>query len=857
MSFPQEVSAWNQDLTRWRLRLWRGSDNVDLANGALQHLPEFDLQLKDRMIVGRGEVIADGPAVAAFPWDTDAGAPTWAALDLEDGEALREIFFGAVDSIDLENGSARLRFSLPATGCGAGFCRSAAVVAASDLPGWLPIVAGEGEVGAAPLFAIQAAELAEDMAADGDVLVLRGDVRWPGAGRLQINDEVLEYEAFTSPGSQIGSELFPLFRPNPKAHRRGSRVVLLPGGALRWCVLDHPGTVLELRSGDSGGLALNAAEVEEVDLAGQQAMVYEAAQLPLHIRHRSHPVLEESPRTTSFWNVLPESNASSASLAFVAVEPEQGALLSVDGPLIAAQAIEDFSQNQRRFDRLEKLILSVEYSQTPFWYDPTRLRISVFFEGQEVFREITRGVPVTTLELSGSAEIAPELNARTEARPAVLMLDDVAGTVGAWSDAAAGLGPNWEREAVLSGGPGSWRAIFHRNRSEQPGALTALLLKAAVRNDAAVPVAIELEFTAPGIAAQSAIRSLAAGEETVVELAVTLPPSADREDLLGPDAKYELNADGAPVALRCFWLEAVFEADSQPASFGASSLPVSVQAAEFPLLHHRVELDVTPLLPPGAEWSFTGGTAPPVVRIELLDPPTNAGWVVNVRDVHWRRSVYAASSVRPTVDLWARVRDEDCRADGTTNPATALDRLLQRFGVLTHHGALAASQAACDTRGLGAAAVFATGRNAASVLRDLLTEALLYLDRNSTAVLLHAWPSGWTAAQGDALEACQIERQPLRRGWRPTSPCAGLEAQWFWIAKGQEALEAARELRKGRRGTVSLRISPSLLRIRPGALLLLPAEVEAPPLLGIVEVVHFRDGYLEVQLGAAGEAQAS
>ncbi|CAN5193546.1 hypothetical protein BH09SUM1_BH09SUM1_07250 [soil metagenome] len=740
----------------WALRMTLGDLAVEWRSDSMISLPEFELAHESASLQsprvrrsGRFEVTLrfDAAGVSEFS-DAIAASNDAAAASLfiaadSQGSEEREIANGTLDEIKSAPDGVHLVFRCGWPSADRRVCRNgrslAGVVVEKDT--WLPQVFGECSYFAPPLFDMQSAALFADIDMDASSLTLAESVSWPPRGVVQLNDEVIAYATISEDGRTLGSLTVPLTRSTPRAQRHGSRVILLPTNPLRWCVADHAAEVVELRAGSASGALLSTAGAAIVDLAGSQSTVYTRAALPLAVSHQAILHEEHTARISKLWQKLPDSLALDPMDAFTVIAPQRGAVITAGRNLLTARFLEDSTQTAGRFDLLQEVFLSLEFSDTPFWGPDTRLRVTVTKNSAVVSAQFNREGGRFSVPIKGIGA-QPATGATSVAQQRIRISFETIEADGVWSTADAAIDGEFASAATIAtASPVSLTARFATIIPEVQRTVSAATLFARVRNSGGASLAARLEVHVPDKLSRHADAAIASGETIIVELGFSLPSNVGAADLLSTNTEFSIAfPEGGAVDVQELWLEV--DADPLPArAFAASAGSIPVTATiELPFGYNRVELDIAPLLTEEDRWSFfsdAGGF--PEVRIELISPPDIDLWSVYVRDVHWRRTAYLANSIQAQDRVWCRTRGRHCREDGTANPAEVVASLLTdpSFAALGEDAIDAPSievvAAECDRRVLSFAAVIQDGMLLGDLFERALAEAAIHLIRADEA----------------------------------------------------------------------------------------------------------------------------
>lgn len=236
---------------------------------------------------------------------------------------------------------------------------------------WLPQVFGEARaVEATPLFRDSGVRNARAIGRADTAIDLVEMPPWPAAGRVQIDDEVIDYaEMHTNP-----PRIARLVRSFPREHAARRLVRLLPAGGVRWIAADHPATVDLVRATAPDGDIVEEIAVESDMIDGREAIVLRREDLPVTRRHATFVNENALAANASDWTIDAETTCLDPQLAFHA-RTSDGARFERLAPLLKARWSVDFRRTPRRHDRLVRVQLAFEFAANPFWRLGTQLAV--------------------------------------------------------------------------------------------------------------------------------------------------------------------------------------------------------------------------------------------------------------------------------------------------------------------------------------------------------------------------------------------------------------------------------------------------------------------------------------------------
>jgi hypothetical protein len=760
-----------------------------------------------------------------------AAAPLAGELVLaaSDGTVEVRAAFGALISATVADGRVRLQFEGTTPGADTLLCRTMEGM-------WLPQVFGSASFTLPAHFAVELARLDEEVSLTADTLFLTAPVAWPPAGRIQINDELMEYANLPALTSQITG----LVRSNPKVHRRGGSVVLLRQSPL-WCVADHAATLEEVRAEDALGNVLSLTEEVEV-FDGIAATVVRGAMLPVLVRPGRTTTDRESPRSLLYWSFLPETIATNAGDAFAESAPKRGAILSGSGPRIVAEFSQDFAREAHRFDEILAASLSVEFSDSPNWGSSTRLRVRVE-KGAAAQEMLFNRDGVLVLRAVEGVALLPDPKSTATPTVTTRLLFEAFEASGDWDNASAVVDGQFTVAALSTGATaGAIECRFLTSRPEMERTLAALHLVAHVVNTGAASTSVELSAEVPGQILQDDSFAVLPSEEKEIRLPITLTNSATAADVFATNARYAIGVEGgASVEIRELWLEAEFELppNADDRLKDVPSLTLNAVVPGLPLTYNRVELDVLPMMDPADRWAFFSGEGGAVkVTLEVANAPEIAGWALFVRDCHWKQTLRPPATVRPVQKLWGRVRGRCAGADGMASPADVVASLL---AIAELRGAPAtAILSGAPESALRFSAVFAERRFIGEVMARALAEGQLLLTWGDGTWFLKS-----ATADPEPFPAGELLHSPEDARLTVEEPVA--EIATTWIAGGAASFLAyLASLQRPYRRRGKLLADASLLRLPPG-------EVRQLPDGDVVEIetVRYEQGAIVLQMVSA------
>ncbi|MEO8376251.1 MAG: hypothetical protein ABI579_01160 [Candidatus Sumerlaeota bacterium] len=755
---------------------------------------------------------------------------------------------GTLRTIRRSGGAVSLAFECAYPNAGKPFCRDA-----SQLPGfealpphtYIPQVFGLRGFLLPPLFAVKSATLAEDLSATAQTLTINAPVEWPPVGTLQVNDEVITYRAISDDGQTFGTSHLPLTRPHRRTHDHNAAVVLLPGAELDWCAADHDAEVIETRIDSSQGIMNGTGATVHDDVDGIVATLWRAERLPLSINTSRTLLAGQSKLSAPSWALEDANNVLDVTDAFMFKAPARGAVFTSGRRILSASYVEDLSTSRDRFDLIESAELFFEFSDTPFWGAGTRLRVTIEKGAASVQFDFNRDGVLFPVPVTAHGVLPQSLSSGIAKRRRITF--EKIDSTGSWANAAAAGDGSFQGFATHSSAEAcGLSGRFVTERDEAQRAITEVSLHARVRNNGGSALNGKLQIDLPGKLFREGAFAIAAASTEIVSIIVVLPSAVSPSDLFLPNAVHALAfPGGGDIEVEELWIEATSADEVDIESIGAaiSSLPV-VGKSDVRLTYNEARIDITSFLSPTSAWDFfSGGGGYPKVTIELIDPPVVTNWAVYLRDLHWNWKCYAATSIRPTDQLWALVDGRRTRGDGTANPALVLRDLMgdEWLGNETDidNGTFTALEDLADERGINFAAVFIEATSLGTIIGRATAQ--------STFPLLY-WEGLWRldAAPLEADgEACVV----LPRG--------------DWIERsGDQDLHAQSA---GNVGGLSLRDADDVIAYRSGDRAALRARVEwiagsasatgisfdsrrFPPLSGLA--IDFDARWLPIPVGA-------
>lgn len=860
LSEMQPPLSISEDMTGWSVRLHAVESDEAIESTALVEQPTFENSVSMVLIPTPSRGLASRIRITLLP---EGDADRWLRAKVHSGETvLLELLFEEQVIVDgfvstLEDGQegtvVEARRGLP--GEGIPICRDASLIGGlATLPprSFLPQVYGRNDLRPVPLFPTDTALMVEDLAELADSIRLLGSVKWPERGRVQVQDEVMEYASI----SEDGEELQGLVRTNPRAHGRGARVVWLPLlGALDWCFADHNATVASVRVENAEGPPLNGYIVATRSIGGRNAMVIRRDGLPVRVGESLHAVERETARLRRYWTILPGNSAYDPMDAFTERSPDRGAVMDLYSPALLAAFRLPLAENRARFDRLSTLTLSLEFSESVGWSSATRLLVRATRGIHSVVREINRDGSQQSIALQGSGSTAG-ISGGVLA-PEILRLHfDRIDSTGDWTNAEAAIDARFQGRAVsASDGALSARFVVSRPDADRNGVRFRLL--ARVHNSGEENAAVSLECSVPLLLYRHSEDVVTAGSTVTLVLESELPSNVTTAQLLGETARFRLLAEQAGVEVEELWLELLVTPSGSPAPLPAASFPIQAQGV-FPVIYHRVEIDATLLLAGADPWEVLASEDDPItLLIEILNAPDIPLWSVALRDVHWRMRVFPATSVRPTTELHATVNGRHTRFDGTANAALVVRELLQsnagvpsaEIDAASFSGAVAEMQ----SRGVGLAAVYTDDSPLDGVIGRALGESTLSLVRaagrwridagelSPARTLLPEFP------RAAIYEGCsEIVESGFMRLVAASIP-------WRWLASGESTVRRWMESRvQPRRADVLFSVDATWMNLRPGtASSVSPCAEASRRFHGDLGSVSYRNGRIDVVLSQA------
>lgn len=807
-----------------------------------------------RTLSGRFGVLICGnaPGLDALLEAVELGSSEAAGeLFIADGELLSR---GVLTAVRRSGAHVELRFESGLPHGTKAICRNARAIPELATPKtnrFLPQIFGQGDVMAVPLFELEESALRDALANDAVSLRLVRPVDWPPTGRLQIDDEVIQYEGFVAGSDSIGSEAHPLSRPKASEHRSRARVVRLPA-ALEWCVADHAATVMEIRGENESGAPVVGGVVAQRTLDGLPCTTFRAAQLPVVVTPGRTATTRETVRSSAQWAILQDTTAVESGDAFNVSSPGRGAILSGPGPTIAANYVQDLTRESGRFDELRGVALGFEFSDTPGWGAATRLRVRIR-KGPAVAEVLVdRDGVVIPVPVKGVALVPSPHKSLSRAESRVLFFDRVMAE-GPWVAEAAAIDGGFQGAATVTSPtePCALTATFVRARPEFDGMLLSIILRARLRNAAPTATDARLVFALGARMEESATRTLAVGEVADISMGVAIPGDVTAAEVFA-DGRFRLEIPAsAMVEVEEFWLEAraaVAIIAGLPEDL--VQLPLVAAAAQgVRITYNEVALDVTALLPaePWQFFSVDGGT--PQVEIALVDPPQDADWSVFLRDVHWKLTVIPATGARPVERLWARVRGRAARVDGTANPADVAAILLgdEAFARVPpgsrDEASFAAAAATCTALKLGLQAVHQSATPLAEVFGRVLAEGLLVAGMARGKWSLWTAPVQLESTLPPAFPPLELMESDAAEEFAPRAAAPAPEPTM--IVAGRDVVSRHFAAR-GRAGwDTEARADARMAALLPGM-----AFAFAGGWLAELEAVRLRAGALSLRLGA-------
>ncbi len=816
----------SDDMRHWRLDL--ECDGTQFSAGPADFLavPEFeskqwfDLAPRPARRCGGGFSVvldADCPAVLTLRGMLlrEGTHCTGALLSLEkedEGSSSFCVARARLERMRSEAGAARLDFSFDYPNADRAVCRLASRIDEfRDVPPqtWMPQVFGRCLYESPRLFTARVSRLERGLGPDHGVLELEDTVDWPPRGTVQVNDERIGYDTISPDGRVLGTEVSPLRRSDPRQHRRRSLVALVPDAGFRWAVADHAAHVHRVLAGSDSGFPVTNQIAKQVEAGGRVVTLLERNTLPLEIRHGRSAEEKETPRESRFWRLLEETNVYNPLDAFTAQDPAQGAVLTEERPLLAARFHQDASREFDRFDVLERAVLSFEFSDTPGWGGSTRLRVTITQGAREETFLVDREGRVADVPVDAEV-VVPEQATQFLTKTVRHHFHRLESSSG-WANAEQAITLNFENTTDYTGATkGRLSASFAAAPPELQGRIQKALFSVSVRNDNAQPVNVWLRALVPSLFSGSEVFTVPAKSTRICSFSLPLPGDVEGEDLFRLDAVYTFETDGES-AVEAMWLDVEQVVPSPRSSLSTQRLPIQGRV-KVRVPYNRVVFDVAEFLDPEDPWSFFHGEDPVELRIELVDPPPIHLWDVAVRDVHWRHTVFPATSVSLEDRLWVDAEGRLAESDGAANPVNVLRDLLvdSDFGATPYiaEETFNASSGAAALRGVRFAAVFQNSMPLGEIMARAAAESTFSLVQSGGRWRIARTPLRIDREElpelnaDDRLEHISIEElRPSAAVLHPVSIMSGERLSRFtdamsplepiettWQRRGQEAL---------------------------------------------------------------------
>lgn len=857
LSVQQPPLVIGEDLTAWSVRLQTMESGESIESDELVEQPTFENGVTTETVPTPRRNFASSIRVSLLP---DGDAARWLRTKLHAGEnVLLELFlegslvvdgFTATFSDASDATIVEARRGLP--GEGVPICRDAAQIGGlSGLPprSFLPQVYGRNDLRPVPLFPIENAMMLEDVVEASSAIRLQAPVAWPPRGRVQVQDEVMEYASISPDGEVLQG----LIRTNPRSHGRGARVVLLPLlGTLDWCFADHNATLAAVRVESSDGPPLTGHTVATRLIGGRSAMVIRRDVLPVRVGESLHAVDRETARARRYWRILPRNSAYDPMDAFTERSPDRGAVMDRHSPALLASFRLPLAENRARFDRLAALTLSLEFSESAGWTSATRLLVRATRGIHSVVRQINRDGSQQAMTLQGRAISGAQSAAVVSPETLRLHFDRIDSS-GEWANAEAAIDGRFQARAI-SASDGALVARFFVPRPEAARHAVRFRLHARVRNGGGEHASVRLECSVPLLLYRQNEHGIGPGETDTMTLESDLPSNVSTGQLLADNARFRLLASRAGVEVEELWLELLVTPSAHALTGAAGTFSIQAQGV-FPVIYHRVEIDVSLLLQGADPWEVLSSEDDPVtLLIEILNAPDMPLWSVALRDVHWRMRVFPVTSVRPTTELRATVNGRHTRFDGTANAALVVRELLLSNAGLGTSAIDAASFTAAvsvmQSRGIGFAAVYTDDSALGGVISRALGESTLSLVRaagrwrldadelSPARTLLPEFPR--TDIYEGASEILQVAAAPRDRD----------AVAWRWLATGEAVLRRWIEARvHPRRAESAFDADAAWMMLRPAtAVALAPHRDPSRRYHGELQAVSYREGRVHATL---------
>lgn len=850
---PILFSALPVDLTRWTLLLQVGEDQVELPASALLSAPmlgqEIRLPMPSRPSYAYTASMETAVALHAvtpllremFAQD---GESILVRLELQTEFGVTEAFHGVVAEAVETPPLLLLRCRLELPGRGLRVCRNLGLLTmdAQLRSTWLPQVFGTMPLRAVPLFMVKEARLAEELTEDGTTLLLDGAVDWPSSGRVQVRDEVLVYTA--SDDRRLGSVSNPLVRAVGGFHPRGAAVVLLPSGDLDWCLADHPATVLEIRAGGTEGTPLDIGDVLQEDLFESPATLLRRDRLPLLVSHGNRAQVVPSPRNPMPWVTRPASTAINPLHAFAAVEPADGAILTAGFDIIESEYRRRPSRDEDRFDILSAVSFVFQMSDTPFWGEDTRIRVTIDGAGGTVVYTANRSGALQPVPVNGVADV-PGPKADDPPTAFGRATFDRIETTNTWDHPERLLDNDLDSVATPTDLlPTELAFAFVAPRIESDLVIRQVFLRVRISNPGAGALDASLDIDIPGVYTDGASFSVAAGDPVVLTFAADLRDIAGAGAPFSEGARYLVTLPSGMLAVLGAWLDYEYEVTAVEQGLRViDTFPLEAEA-NLRLTYNTVRIELPGWVQGEDGWAAFDPASPPVVRFELLNPPDRPTWNAYIRSAGFEFRVYRAGAVRPTDHVWALVRGRAAREDGTANPADVVRELVTDLAGVSGDdldgASFALASEAMDRCGIGYARLIADGTLVQETLAEALGEGHLALFRTDGGWRLQSLVGGST---GDVITWSPDDLMAGPEVSRTAAPPADndLPMQWGWVVSGAgEAGAGLSALARLRRRVVRA-LHPRWLALPAGS------RVDAPE-AGIVLSVRLREGAVEAEV---------
>lgn len=684
-----DSSSWYKRLS---LIVGISTGSISIAGASFRNVPEFDSFLKINWESGirqtRGgkfsvSLSLNDPAVQDLAERLFEENCRDVVLELRDSVGSGSVLFrGVVVDWETVGIDLNLTASQPALwNTRKLLCRDFSILpegAHVDQTTWLPVLFGDSdELKSVPMFSAPRVRCAGpvDLAAEEIMLAELPD--WPASGRLQINDEVLDYELLQADPPCLKL----LTRGSARSHPNRPWVHLIPEGPLRWIAADHQAGVIsaQLVPKNVTSFVPDYVIVQPL-VSGIETTAIQLPKLPLNITYADAPTNYTPNFSAVDWELTQPATALQPLDAFTPLAKSLGgALFRRSNRFLWARYKRNLLTEEFRFSRINSAKFVFQARTNGSWGDSTQIRIVCKIGNRSITALLSRtqfviGEPQKTrlTLLSGNSSTVPVEIQRSE-RVFFEQIESLSTVI--FNNQSAIYEQNDEQFASLQVTPSQGNLIGLRFRllhmiGEPETVVRQVKFNLRARSQSAQRV--RLEVSIPFLARQEKQFTLSS-EWSTVSLSFTVP-SIPLSSLYLKDTafKFVVEEEGEIDVSRS-WLDyEVLQTESVRLPKVELSTEALSQTGQIVL--SNLEIDFTSILPaiPFQAFDYEGDDFELFVDLANADPE----FTLALQACHLSFDVYPATRIEPTTTIYTRCRGLASESSGLCAPANVIRELI-------------------------------------------------------------------------------------------------------------------------------------------------------------------------------------